>query len=167
MRSTAGVRPCRQCRLRRGTNVFSSKSLLLLLTVTLLLATCAWLPVAHAIPFRVQGGTIDSAIVVGRAVDSVLLDGVLISNGVSVVFDVTAMLPGAVRIELRDCVCNGGSQIYVLGFDGEPTSDRSLEVSVDRLSGRFCSLVLAHNLPPQTNVTIRDSTIVTTGPVSY
>ncbi|EAN95645.1 dispersed gene family protein 1 (DGF-1), putative [Trypanosoma cruzi] len=95
------------------------------------------------------------------------MDGVSITNGVAVVFDVPAMLPGALRIELRNCVCDGGAQIYVRGYSGEPASDRSLEVSVSGLSGSYCSLVFVHNLPAHTNVTIRDSTIVTPGPMRY
>ncbi|EKG06884.1 dispersed gene family protein 1 (DGF-1), putative, partial [Trypanosoma cruzi] len=95
------------------------------------------------------------------------MDGVYITNGVAVVFDVAAMLPGALRIELRDCVCDGGAQIYVRGYSGEPASDRSLEVSVSGLSGGYCSLVFVHNLPAHTNVTVRDSTIVTAGPMRY
>ncbi|PWU87938.1 dispersed gene family protein 1 (DGF-1) [Trypanosoma cruzi] len=77
------------------------------------------------------------------------------------------MLPGALRIELRNCVCDGGAQIYVRGYSGEPASDRSLEVSVSGLSGSYCSLVFVHNLPARTNVTVRDSTIVTPGPMRY
>ncbi|KAH9593384.1 hypothetical protein LSM04_002420 [Trypanosoma melophagium] len=61
------------------------------------------------------------------------------------------------------CIYKGTSSCN----SGTPTSDRSLEVIVDRLSGSFCAVVLAHNLPRHTNVTIRDSTIVMTGPVSY
>ncbi|RNF00435.1 dispersed gene family protein 1 (DGF-1), partial [Trypanosoma cruzi] len=80
---------------------------------------------------------------------------------------VAAMLPGALRIELRNCVCDGGAQIYVRGYSGEPASDRSLEVSVSGLSGGYCSLVFVHNLPAHTNVTVRDSTIVTAGPMRY
>ncbi|EKG02402.1 dispersed gene family protein 1 (DGF-1), putative, partial [Trypanosoma cruzi] len=94
------------------------------------------------------------------------MDGVYITNGVTVVFDVAAMLPGALRIELRNCVCDGGAQIYVRGYGGEPASDRSLEVSVSGLSS-YCSLVFVHNLPAHTNVTVRDSTIVTPGPMRY
>ncbi|EKG02516.1 dispersed gene family protein 1 (DGF-1), putative, partial [Trypanosoma cruzi] len=95
------------------------------------------------------------------------MDDVYITNGVAVVFDVPAMLPGALRIELRNCVCDGGAQIYVRGYSGEPASDRSLEVSVSGLSGGYCSLVFVHNLPAHTNVTVRDSTIVTAGPMRY
>ncbi|RNE98896.1 putative dispersed gene family protein 1 (DGF-1), partial [Trypanosoma cruzi] len=113
------------------------------------------------------GGTVDRAITVGRAVDTVLMDGVYMTNGLAVVFDVPAMLPGALRIELRNCVCDGGVQIYVRGYSGEPASDRSLEVSVSGLSGGYCSLVFVHNLPAHTNVTVRDSTIVTAGPMRY
>ncbi|RNC32713.1 dispersed gene family protein 1 (DGF-1), partial [Trypanosoma cruzi] len=98
---------------------------------------------------------------------TVLMDGVSITNGVAVVFDVAAMLPGALRIELRSCVCDGGAQLYVRGYSGEPASDRSLEVSVSGLSGGYCSLVFVHNLPAHTNVTVRDSTIVTAGPMRY
>ncbi|EAN81966.1 dispersed gene family protein 1 (DGF-1), putative, partial [Trypanosoma cruzi] len=83
------------------------------------------------------------------------------------VFDVPAMLPGALRIELRNCVCDGGAQIYVRGDSGEPASDRSLEVSVSGLSGSYCSLVFVHNLPAHTNVKVHDSTIVTAGPMRY
>ncbi|RNC34439.1 dispersed gene family protein 1 (DGF-1), partial [Trypanosoma cruzi] len=120
-----------------------------------------------AVPLRLRGGTVDRAITVGRAVDTVLMDGVYVTNGVAVVFDVPAMLPGALRIELRNCVCDGGAQIYVRGYSGEPASDRSLEVSVSGLSGSYCSLVFVHNLPAHTNVTVRDSTIVTAGPMRY
>ncbi|PWU98262.1 dispersed gene family protein 1 (DGF-1) [Trypanosoma cruzi] len=124
------------------------------------------MPAVHAVVLRLRGGTVDRAITVGRAVDTVLMDGVYITNGVAVVFDVPAMLPGALRIELRNCVCDGGAQVYVRGYSGEPASDRSLEVSVSGLSGGYCSLVFVHNLPAHTNVTVRDSTIVT-GPMHY
>ncbi|EKG01767.1 dispersed gene family protein 1 (DGF-1), putative, partial [Trypanosoma cruzi] len=138
-----------------------------LLVVLTLVAAAAWMPAVHAVVLRLRGGTVDRAITVGRAVDTVLMDGVLITNGVAVVFDVAAMLPGPLRIELRNCVCDGGAQIYVRGYSGEPASDRSLEVSVSGLSGGYCSLVLVHNLPAHTNVTVRDSTIVTPGPMRY
>ncbi|RNE98161.1 dispersed gene family protein 1 (DGF-1) [Trypanosoma cruzi] len=136
-----------------------------LLVVLALVA--AWMPAVHAVVLRLRGGTVDRAITVGRAVDTVLMDGVYITNGVAVVFDVAAMLPGALRIELRNCVCDGGAQIYVRGYSGEPASDRSLEVGVSGLSGSYCSLVFVHNLPAHTNVTVRDSTIVTAGPMHY
>ncbi|ORC83730.1 dispersed protein family protein 1 (DGF-1), partial [Trypanosoma theileri] len=168
MHSGVKIYPPNRHRLSRGSNTFMHTLLLLLLvTVIAMFVTPPWFPVAHALRFELVGDTINNNTVFAYGVDSVLLDGVSIGNSASVVFDIAAMLPGAVRIELRDCVCDGGSQIYVLGYNEDPASNRSLEVSVDRLSGRFCSLVLAHNLPPQTNVTIRDSTIVTTGPVSY
>ncbi|KAF5220415.1 dispersed gene family protein 1 [Trypanosoma cruzi] len=138
-----------------------------LLVVLVLVAAAAWMPAVHAVVLRLRGGTVDRAITVGRAVDTVLMDGVYITNGVAVVFDVAAMLPGALRIELRNCVCDGGAQIYVRGHSGEPASDRSLEVSVSGLSGGYCSLVFVHNLPAHTNVTVRDSTIVTPGPMRY
>ncbi|RNC33133.1 dispersed gene family protein 1 (DGF-1), partial [Trypanosoma cruzi] len=132
-----------------------------------LVALAAWMPAVHAVVLRLRGGTVDRAITVGRAVDTVLMDGVHMTNGVAVVFDVAAMLPGALRIELRNCVCDGGAQIYVRGYSGEPASDRSLEVSVSGLSGDYCSLVFVHNLPAHTNVTVRDSAIVTAGPMRY
>ncbi|PWU94316.1 dispersed gene family protein 1 (DGF-1) [Trypanosoma cruzi] len=138
-----------------------------LLVVLALAAAAAWMPAVHAVVLRLRGGTVDRAITVGRAVDTVLMDGVYITNGVAVVFDVPAMLPGALHIELRNCVCDGGAQIHVRGYSGEPASDRSLEVSVSGLSGGYCSLVFAHNLPAHTNVTVRDSTIVTPGPMHY
>ncbi|EAN94537.1 dispersed gene family protein 1 (DGF-1) [Trypanosoma cruzi] len=138
-----------------------------LLVVLALVAVAAWMPAVHAVVLRLRGGTVDRAITVGRAVDTVLMDGVSITNGVAVVFDVAAMLPGALRIELTNCVCDGGAQIYVRGYSGEPASDRSLEVSVSGLSGSYCSLVFVHNLPAHTNVTVRDSTIVTAGPMRY
>ncbi|PWV07011.1 dispersed gene family protein 1 (DGF-1) [Trypanosoma cruzi] len=138
-----------------------------LLVVLALVAAAAWMPAVHAVVLRLRGGTVDRAITVGRAVDTVLMDGVYITNGVAVVFDVAAMLPGALRIELRNCVCDGGAQIYVRGHSGEAATDRSLEVSVSGLSGSYCSLVFAHNLPEHTNVTVRDSTIVTPGPMRY
>ncbi|KAF8300034.1 putative dispersed gene family protein 1 (DGF-1) [Trypanosoma cruzi] len=138
-----------------------------LLVVLALVAAAAWMPAVHAVLLRLRGGTVDRAITVGCAVDTVLMDGVSITNGVAVVFDVAAMLPGSLRIELRDCVCDGGAQIYVRGYSGEPATDRSLEVSVSGLSGSYCSLVFAHNLPAHTNVTVRDSTIVTPGPMRY
>ncbi|KAF5216674.1 hypothetical protein ECC02_010541 [Trypanosoma cruzi] len=125
------------------------------------------MPAVHAVVLRLRGGTVDRAITVGRAVDTVLMDGVSITNGVAVVFDVPAMLPGALLIELRNCVCDGGAQICVRGYSGEPASDRSLEVSVSGLSGSYCSLVFVDNLPAHTNVTVRDSTIVTPGPMRY
>ncbi|RNC32391.1 dispersed gene family protein 1 (DGF-1), partial [Trypanosoma cruzi] len=138
-----------------------------LVVVLVLVAAAAWMPAVHAVVLRLRGGTVDRAITVGRAVDTVLMDGVSITNGVAVVFDVPAMLPGALRIELRNCVCDGGAQLYVRGYSGEPASDRSLEVSVSGLSGGYCSLVFVHNLPAHTNVTVRDSTIVTPGPMRY
>ncbi|KAF5221839.1 hypothetical protein ECC02_005197 [Trypanosoma cruzi] len=138
-----------------------------LLAALALAAAAAWMPAVHAVVLRLRGGTVDRAITVGRAVETVLMEGVSITNGVAVVFDVAAMLPGALRIELRNCVCDGGAQIYVRGYSGEPASDRSLEVSVSGLSGSYCSLVFMHNLPAHTNVTVRDSTIVTAGPMRY
>ncbi|KEG10670.1 dispersed gene family protein 1 (DGF-1) [Trypanosoma grayi] len=45
--------------------------------------------------------------------------------------------------------------------------NQSLELSVSGLSGNFCSLLFAYKLPPHANVTIRDSTIVTAGRMSY
>ncbi|EAN87850.1 dispersed gene family protein 1 (DGF-1) [Trypanosoma cruzi] len=138
-----------------------------LLVVLLLTAAAAWMPAVHAVVLRLRGGTVDRAITVGRAVDTVLMDGVHMTNGVAAVFDVPAMLPGALCIELRNCVCDGGAQIYVRGYSGEPARDRSLEVSVSGLSGSYCSLVFVHNLPAHTNVTVRDSTIVTAGPMRY
>ncbi|EKF32765.1 dispersed gene family protein 1 (DGF-1), putative, partial [Trypanosoma cruzi marinkellei] len=138
-----------------------------LLVALVLVAAAAWMPAVHAVVLRLRGGTVDRAITVGRAVDTVLMDGVHITNGATVVFDVPAMLPGALRIELRNCVCDGGALIYVRGYSGEPASDRSLDVSVSGLSGDYCSLVFVHNLPAHTNVTIYDSTIVTAGPMHY
>ncbi|KAF5217664.1 hypothetical protein ECC02_009480 [Trypanosoma cruzi] len=138
-----------------------------LLVVLALVAAAGWMPAVQAVVLRLRGGTADRAITVGRAVDTVLMDGVCITNGVAVVFDVPAMLPGTVRIELRNCVCDGGAQLYVRGYSGEPARDRSLEVSVSGLSGGYCSLVFVHNLPAHTNVTVRDSTIVTPGPMRY
>ncbi|EKF28476.1 dispersed gene family protein 1 (DGF-1), putative, partial [Trypanosoma cruzi marinkellei] len=138
-----------------------------LLVVLALVAAAAWVPAAHAVVLRLRGGTVDRAITVGRAVETVLMDGVSVTNGVAVVFDVPAMLLGALRIELRNCVCDGGAQIYVRGYSGEPARDRSLEVSVSGLSGSYCSLVFVHNLPAHTNVSVRDSTIVTPGPMRY
>ncbi|KAF8294280.1 putative dispersed gene family protein 1 (DGF-1), partial [Trypanosoma cruzi] len=138
-----------------------------LLVVLAVAAAAAWMPAVHAVVLRLRGGTVDRAITVGRVVDTVLMDGVYITNGVAVVFDLPAMLPGALRIELRSCVCDGGAQIYVRGYSGEPASDRSLEVSVSGLSGSYCSLVFVHNLPAHTNVTVCDSTIVTAGPMRY
>ncbi|RNC55466.1 dispersed gene family protein 1 (DGF-1), partial [Trypanosoma cruzi] len=64
-----------------------------------LLVVLALAAAAHAVVVRLRGGTVDRAITVGRAVDTVLMDGVYITNGVAVVFDVAAMLPGALRIE--------------------------------------------------------------------
>ncbi|RNC58689.1 putative dispersed gene family protein 1 (DGF-1) [Trypanosoma cruzi] len=78
-----------------------------------LLVVLALVAAAHAVVLRLRGGTVDRAITVGRAVDTVLMDGVYITNGVAVVFDVAAMLPGALRIELRNCVCDGGARAYV------------------------------------------------------
>ncbi|PWU90533.1 dispersed gene family protein 1 (DGF-1) [Trypanosoma cruzi] len=138
-----------------------------LLVALALVAAAAWMPAVHAVVLRLRGGTVDRAVTVGRAVDTVLMDGVSITNGVAVVFDVSAMLPGTLRIELRNCVCDGGAQIYVRGYSGEPASDRSMEVSVSGLSGSYCSLVFVHNLPAHTNVTVRDSTIVMPGPMRY
>ncbi|KAF5216916.1 hypothetical protein ECC02_010256 [Trypanosoma cruzi] len=138
-----------------------------LLVALALVSLAACMPAVHAVVLRLRGGTVDRAITVGRAVNTLLMDGVHITNGVAVVFDVAVMLPGPLRIELRNCVCDGGAQIYVRGYSGEPTTDRSLEVSVSGLSGSYCSLVFVHNLPAHTNVTVRDSTIVTAGPMRY
>ncbi|PWV01920.1 dispersed gene family protein 1 (DGF-1) [Trypanosoma cruzi] len=164
MRSAVGACPrSRHCVRRRAIAAVR----VALLVVFLLVAAATWIPAVHAVVLRLRGGTVDRAITVGRAVDTVLMDGVSITNGVAVVFDVAAMLPGVLRIELRNCVCDGGAQIYVRGYSGEPASDRSLEVSVSGLSGSYCSLVFVHNLPAHTNVTVRDSTIVTAGPMRY
>ncbi|RNC38743.1 dispersed gene family protein 1 (DGF-1), partial [Trypanosoma cruzi] len=163
MQSSVGACPRSRHRVRRRAIAAVRAALL----VALALAAAACMPAVHAVVLRLRGGTVDRAITVGRAVDTVLMDGVSITNGVAVVFDVAAMLPGALRIELRNCVCDGGAQIYVRGYSGEPASDRSLEVSVSGLSGSYCSLVFVHNLPAHTNVTVRDSTIVTAGPMRY
>ncbi|PWU85699.1 dispersed gene family protein 1 (DGF-1) [Trypanosoma cruzi] len=164
MRSAVGACPHSRHRVRHRAIAAVRVALLVVLA---LVAAAAWMPAVHAVVLRLRGGTVDRAITVGRAVDTVLMDGVSITNGVAVVFDVAAMLPGALRIELRKCVCDGGAQIYVRGYSGEPASDRSLEVSVSGLSGDYCSLVFVHNLPAHTNVTVRDSTIVTAGPMRY
>ncbi|EAN88874.1 dispersed gene family protein 1 (DGF-1), putative, partial [Trypanosoma cruzi] len=164
MWSAVGACPRGRHRVRHRAIAAVRAALLVLLS---LVAAAAWVPAVHAVVLRLRGGTVDRAITVGRAVDTVLMDGVSITNGVAVVFDVAAMLPGALRIELRNCVCDGGAQIYVRGYSGEPASDRSLEVSVSGLSGDYCSLVFVHNLPAHTNVTVRDSTIVTAGPMRY
>ncbi|KAF8277159.1 putative dispersed gene family protein 1 (DGF-1) [Trypanosoma cruzi] len=164
MWSAVGACPRSRHRVWRKTITAVRAALLVALA---LVAAAAWMPAAHAVVLRLRGGTVDRAITVGRAVDTVLMDGVYITNGVAVVFDVSAMLPGALRIELRNCVCDGGAQIYVRGYSGEPASDRSLEVSVSGLSGGYCSLVFVHNLPAHTNVKVRDSTIVTPGPMRY
>ncbi|KAF8292180.1 putative dispersed gene family protein 1 (DGF-1) [Trypanosoma cruzi] len=164
MRSAVGACPRSRHRVQRRA---IAAVRVVLLVVLALVAAAAWMPAVHAVVLRLRGGTVDRAITVGRAVDTVLMDGVSITNGVAVVFDVAAMLPGALRIELRNCVCDGGAQIYVRGYSGEPASDRSLEVSVSGLSGDYCSLVFVHNLPAHTNVTVRDSTIVTAGPMRY
>ncbi|EAN86627.1 dispersed gene family protein 1 (DGF-1), putative [Trypanosoma cruzi] len=162
MWSAVGACPRSRHRVRRRAIATVRVALLVLLALV-----AAWMPAVHAVPLRLRGGTVERAITVGRAVDTVLMDGVYVTNGVAVVFDVAAMLPGALRIELRNCVCDGGAQIYVRGYSGEPASDRSLEVSVSGLSGSYCSLVFVHNLPARTNVTVRDSTIVTAGPMRY
>ncbi|KAF8304219.1 putative dispersed gene family protein 1 (DGF-1) [Trypanosoma cruzi] len=164
MRSAEGA--CPRSRHRLGRRAIAAVRVALLVVLALV-AAAAWMPAVHAVVLRLRSGTVDRAITVGRAVDTVLMDGVSITNGVAVVFDVAAMLPGALRIELRNCVCDGGAQIYVRGYSGEPASDRSLEVSVTGLSGSYCSLVFVHNLPAHTNVTVRDSTIVTPGPMRY
>ncbi|PWU83831.1 dispersed gene family protein 1 (DGF-1) [Trypanosoma cruzi] len=164
MRSAVGACPRSWHRVRYRAIAAVRVTLLVVLAVA---AAAAWMPAAHAVALRLRGGTVDRAITVGRAVDTVLMDDVYITNGVAVVFDVPAMLPGALRIELRNCVCDGGAQIYVRGYSGEPASDRSLEVSVSGLSGGYCSLVFVHNLPAHTNVTVRDSKIVTPGPMRY
>ncbi|PWU84098.1 dispersed gene family protein 1 (DGF-1) [Trypanosoma cruzi] len=164
MWSAVGACPRGRHRVRHRTVAAVRVALLVVLAVA---AAAAWMPAVHAVVLRLRGGTVDRAITVGRAVDTVLMDGVSITNGVAVVFDVPAMLPGALRIELRNCVCYGGAQIYVRGYSGEPASDRSLEVSVSGLSGSYCSLVFVHNLPAHTKVTVRDSTIVTPGPMRY
>ncbi|EKF98886.1 dispersed gene family protein 1 (DGF-1), putative, partial [Trypanosoma cruzi] len=144
MRSSVGTCPRGRHRVRCRTVAAVRVALFVVLA---LVAAAVWMPAVHAVVLRLRGGTVDRAITVGRAVDTVLMDGVSITNGVAVVFDVAAMLPGALRIELRDCVCDGGAQIYVRGYSGEPASDRSLEVSVSELSGSYCSLVFVHNLP--------------------
>ncbi|PWU85573.1 dispersed gene family protein 1 (DGF-1) [Trypanosoma cruzi] len=164
MWSVVGACPRGRHRVRHSAIAAVRAALLVLLA---LVAAAAWMPAVHAVVLRLRGCTVDRAITVGRAVDTVLMDGVCMTNGVAVVFDVAAMLPGALRIELRNCVCDGGAQIYVRGYSGEPASDRSLEVSVIGLSGSYCSLVFVHNLPAHTNVTVRDSTIVTAGPMHY
>ncbi|KAF5218069.1 hypothetical protein ECC02_009042 [Trypanosoma cruzi] len=164
MRSAVGACPHSRHRVQRKTIAAVRAALLVALA---LVAAAAWMPAVHAVVLRLRGGTVDRAITVGRAVDTVLMDGVSITNGVAVVFDVPAMLPGPLRIELRNCLCDGGAQLYVRGHSGEPASDRSLEVSVSGLSGSYCSLVFVHNLPAHTNVTVRDSTIVTPGPMRY
>ncbi|KAF8292281.1 putative dispersed gene family protein 1 (DGF-1) [Trypanosoma cruzi] len=164
MRSAVGACPRGRHRVQR--RVIAAVRVVLLVVLALV-AAAAWMPAVHAVVLRLRGGTVDRAITVGCAVDTVLMDGVYITNGVAVVFDVAAMLPGALRIELRNCVCDGGAQIYVRGYSGEPASDRSLEVSVSGLSGEYCSLVFVHNLPAHTNVAVRDSTIVTAGPMRY
>ncbi|RNC32734.1 dispersed gene family protein 1 (DGF-1), partial [Trypanosoma cruzi] len=164
MRSSVGACPRSRHRVRHSAIAAVRAALLVALA---LVAAAAWMPAVHAVVLRLRGGTVDRGITVGRAVDTVLMDGVYITNAVAVVFDVPAMLPGALRIELRNCVCDGGAQIYVRGYSGEPASDRSLEVSVSGLSGDYCSLVFVHNLPAHTNVTVRDSTIVTAGPMRY
>ncbi|KAF8281573.1 putative dispersed gene family protein 1 (DGF-1) [Trypanosoma cruzi] len=164
MRSAVGACPHSRHRVQRKTIAAVRAALLVALA---LVAAAAWMPAAHAVVLRLRGGTVDRAITVGHAVDTVLMDGVSITNGVAVVFDVPAMLPGPLRIELRNCLCDGGAQLYVRGHSGEPASDRSLEVSVSGLSGSYCSLVFVHNLPAHTNVTVRDSTIVTPGPMRY
>ncbi|RNC34659.1 dispersed protein family protein 1, partial [Trypanosoma cruzi] len=121
MRSSVGACPrgrhCVRCRAISAVRV----ALLFLLA----LVAAAWMPAVRAVVLRLRGGTVDRALTVGRAVDTVLMDGVSITNGVAVVFDVPVMLPGALRIELRNCVCDGGAQIYVRGYSGEPASDRS------------------------------------------
>ncbi|PWV18351.1 dispersed gene family protein 1 (DGF-1) [Trypanosoma cruzi] len=165
MRSAVGA--CPRGRYRELHRAVATVRAALLVVLALVAAAAVWMPAVHAVVVRLRGGTVDRAITVGRAVDAVLMDGVYITNGVAVVFDVPAMLPGALRIELRNCVCDGGAQIYVRGYSGEPASDRSLEVSVIGLSGGYCSLVFVHNLPAHTNVTVRDSTIVTAGPMRY
>ncbi|EKF32763.1 dispersed gene family protein 1 (DGF-1), putative [Trypanosoma cruzi marinkellei] len=164
MWSAAGACPRSRQRVRCRTAAAVRAAMLLVLA---LVAVAAWMPTVHAVVLRLRGGIVDRAITVGHAVDTVLMDDVFITNGVAVVFDVPAMLPGALRIELRNCVCDGGAQIYLRGYSGEPASDRSLEVSVSGLSGDYCSLVFVHNLPAHTNVTVRDSTIVTAGPMRY
>ncbi|PWV18926.1 dispersed gene family protein 1 (DGF-1) [Trypanosoma cruzi] len=164
MWSAVGACPRGRHRVRHRAAAAVRVALLVLLALA---AAAAWMPAVQAVVLRLRGGTVDRAITVGRAVDTVLMDGVYITNGVAVVFDVAAMLPGALRIELRSCVCDGGAQIYVRGYSGEPATDRSLEVSVSGLSGSYCSLVFVHNLPAHTNVTVRDSTIVTAGPMRY
>ncbi|EAN82152.1 dispersed gene family protein 1 (DGF-1), putative, partial [Trypanosoma cruzi] len=164
MWSAEGACPRSRHRVRRRAIAAVRVALLAALAVA---AAAACMPAVHAVVLRLRGGTVERAITVGRAVDTVLMDGVSITNGVAVVFDVAAMLPGALRIELRNCVCDGGAQIYVRGYSGEAASDRSLEVSVSGLSGSYCSLVFVDNLPEHTNVTVRDSTIVTPGPMRY
>ncbi|RNF06280.1 dispersed gene family protein 1 (DGF-1) [Trypanosoma cruzi] len=112
MWSAAGACPRSRHRVRRRAIVTVRAALLVVLA---LVAVAAWMPAVHAVVLRLRGGTEDRAITVGRAVDTVLMDGVYITNGVAVVLDVPAMLPGALRIELRNCVCDGGVQIPTCG----------------------------------------------------
>ncbi|RNC33120.1 dispersed gene family protein 1 (DGF-1), partial [Trypanosoma cruzi] len=163
----SAVGACPHSRHRVQRRAIAAVRVAVLLLVLALVSLAAWMPAVHAVALRLRGGTVERAITVGRALDTVLMDGVCITNGVAVVLDVAAMLPGALRIELRNCACDGGAQIYVRGYSGEPASDRSLEVSVSGLSGSYCSLVFVHNLPAHTNVTVCDSTIVTPGPMRY
>ncbi|EAN90337.1 dispersed gene family protein 1 (DGF-1) [Trypanosoma cruzi] len=165
MRGAVGACPHSRHRVRH--RAIAAVRAALLVVLALVAAAAVWMPAVHAVVLRLRGGTVDRAVTVGRAVDAVLMDGVSITNGVAVVFDVPAKLPGALRIELRNCVCDGGAQLYVRGHSGEPASDRNLEVSVSGLSGDYCSLVFVDNLPAHTNVTVRDSTIVTAGPMRY
>ncbi|EKF29182.1 dispersed gene family protein 1 (DGF-1), putative, partial [Trypanosoma cruzi marinkellei] len=91
---------CWRCRHRVQCRAIAAVRVTLL--VVLALVAAAWMPTVHAVVLRMRGGTVDRAITVGHAVDTVLMDGVHITNGVAVVFDVPAMLPGALRIELRN-----------------------------------------------------------------
>ncbi|RNC51354.1 dispersed gene family protein 1 (DGF-1), partial [Trypanosoma cruzi] len=96
MRSAVGT--CPRGRHRVRCRVIAAVRAALL--VVLALVAAAWMSAVHAVVLRLRGGTVDRAITVGHAVDTVLMDGVFITNGVAVVFDVAAMLPGALRIEL-------------------------------------------------------------------
>ncbi|RNF06166.1 dispersed gene family protein 1 (DGF-1) [Trypanosoma cruzi] len=91
IRSAVGACPRSRHRVRRRAIAAMRVALLVALV---LVAAAVWMPAVHAVLLRLRGSTVDRAITVGRAVDTVLMDGVSITNGVTVVFDVPAMLPG-------------------------------------------------------------------------
>ncbi|RNC33484.1 dispersed gene family protein 1 (DGF-1), partial [Trypanosoma cruzi] len=107
MQSAVGA--CPRSRHRVRCRAIAAVRVALLVALVLVAAATAWMPAVHAVVLRLRGGMVDRAVTVGHAVETVLMDDVYITNGVAVVFDVAAMLPGTLRIELRNCLCDGGA----------------------------------------------------------